>query len=150
MQSIVVKLAATLLLWGLTGSCYSQARFVISADGNEALDQQTGLIWRRCMEGRVMSPMGCETVGSALLVARHGEALSQAKLAGGTWRLPNIKELSSIVPLDATVFPDFRDVSCWSSTPNRFSGDSAWAAHGRIGSFFVQGRSILNCVRLVR
>lgn len=123
------------------------ARFVISPDGNEALDQATGLIWRRCMEGRVMSPSGCASTGTTLLTVRHGEALTQARQAGGSWRLPNIKELSSI-PIDSIVFPDFQDTSCWSSTPSRFGGDSVWAATP--GAFFTQPRSLLNCVRLVR
>lgn len=126
-------------------------RFVVSADGNEVFDQQTGLTWRRCMEGRVMGPNGCVSTGASVSLSQ-ADALVLARAAGGNWRLPNIKELSSIMPLDVSVFPDLvlTNFSCWSSTISRTDAGSAWAAGTQSGDFFVQPRSLWNCARLVR
>jgi hypothetical protein len=128
----------------------TRSAFVISPDRTEAFDPVTGLTWRRCMEGRTMGPSGCVDSGSVLVTMGQSEALARATIAGSAWRLPNIKELASIHPLDLSTFPDYDNVSCWSSTPSRFDSGWSWAGNAQYGSVFTQPRSLRNCARLVR
>jgi hypothetical protein len=98
--------------------------YVISIGGTEVTDQETGLVWRRCLEG--MSFGGVSCTGTATPFT-HEAALLQFAVGPSAlrfWRLPNIKELSSIADrrlqnraLDPTVFPDFLSPVVWSSTP---------------------------------
>ena len=98
-------------------------RYSISADGKEVTDSKTGLIWRRCMEGRVwdagLAKCKLDTINfpsNAYVAAdiadivpiwfQDDAARIYAKTQTG-WRIPNIKELKSIHEgtFDRTVFP---------------------------------------------
>lgn len=136
-------------------SSYSaaQARFVISSDQTEVLDQRTGLIWRRCIVGAVINNSGSCSGSGPLIGAtlfKHPEALTLAKQSGG-WRIPNVKELWSIVDggVDSTMFPDSAQLECWTSTPDRFGGDSVFVVNTNGGSY-VYPRTLWACLRLVR
>lgn len=92
------------------------SRFKIS--GNEAHDLKTGLVWQRCSVGQRWDDSTC--LGSPATRTWSG-ALS---LAAGDWRLPNIKELMSIVEracnspaINLTVFPNTPSGVYWSSSP---------------------------------
>ena len=99
--------------------------FVISPDGGEVTDQKTGLIWRRCAEGMTYSGNTC--TGTARLftdqeAVAHG--IAQASSTGIAWRLPNVRELASIVDkslrnpsIDAVAFPATPSHWFWTSTP---------------------------------
>lgn len=73
-------------------------------DGMVVTDTITGLMWKQCSEG--LSGSGCATGTSTIF--SWGEALEHAKLVNAVggfagysdWRVPNIKELSSLVALD--------------------------------------------------
>jgi hypothetical protein len=70
----------------------------VSDDGQEVLDTQTNLIWRRCVEGMNWNGVTCE--GNPLgVMLQEGlsRALLQAHETAKAWRLPNIKELASLV-----------------------------------------------------
>lgn len=100
-----------------TQSCPSTtSRFV--GNGAEVLDTDTGLTWSRCGFGKTWNEGSC--VGTERLLT-HEQALAQAP-AG--WRLPNVKELASIVDrgcalpaLDHSTFPGTASAPYWSSTP---------------------------------
>jgi Protein of unknown function (DUF1566)/Repeat of unknown function (DUF5648) len=100
-----------------TQSCPSTTnRFV--GNGAEVLDTETGLTWSRCGFGQTWGGGSC--VGTERLLT-HEQALAQAP-AG--WRLPNIKELASIVDrgcphpaIDHSAFPGAATAPYWSSTP---------------------------------
>ena len=85
-------LAVSSLLLG--GAAVAQERYAASADSQEITDSRTGLIWRRCAEGMVWKGRTC--TGQPLYFTQS-EAAARAKAAGGEWRLPVLKELSSIV-----------------------------------------------------
>lgn len=78
----------------------SQVRYSFINGGTEVMDQKTKLIWRRCSEGAVWDGSQCIENGlpSSFTVE---SALAQAKDQTG-WRLPNIKELNSIVDFGAS------------------------------------------------
>jgi hypothetical protein len=129
-------------------------RFTTS--GDEVTDNQTKLIWKKCLAG--YSGTDCATAGTKTTFT-WAEALA---LAGEGWRLPNIKELQSIVdetkssPAISTDFLN-RNYTVWSSSPYSESFDisgttryKSWGAAfstGIIGSYF---RDTSLSVRLVK
>ena len=171
-------LNSVVLLLGLCGVHIAQAqvRYSISADGSEVSDSKTGLIWRRCSEGQTWSAGNC--TGPAATYS-HEQALAQAKTQIG-WRLPNVKELSSIADrtrsnptIDVITFPTTLSDKYWTSTP--FAGVNydksylqfpmallsalapygncgycAWVVDFGTGEVVNNGRSNTRRVRLVR
>jgi hypothetical protein len=133
--------------------------YAISTDGSEVTDQHTGLIWKRCSEG--MSWNGTTCAGTASTFTHEAaltQATSQAIGTGVAWRLPNVKELSSITDktvvnpaIDSTAFPATPTSWFWSSTPYTGSSDQAWGIHLYVGVFGPSFRTNnVGNVRLVR
>lgn len=99
-----------------------------AANGDEIIDKQTGLTWRRCAEGMVWQNKTCTGVATKMFWEHSlAHARNVASQTGATWRVPNAKELFSIVSvehfnpsIDAKMFPNTPfDVSCfWTSTPD--------------------------------
>ena len=116
------------------------SRFTPQGDGT-VLDTQTNLIWKRCSEGQVWNGSTSNCTGSASTYTWQGalDAAQTLNNSGGyagktDWRLPNIKELSSIVELrcyapaiNLSVFPDTNASVVWSSSPNAYDGSYAWS-----------------------
>lgn len=132
----------------------SPSYFSISADGQEVTDARTGLIWRRCAEGMVFSGGTCTGTATAFT---HEAALTAAKNAGGMWRLPNIKELSSIADktrinpaIDSVAFPATFAHGFWSASSHVGSSNHAWYVSFYGGDLYGGIRSVSNCVRFVR
>lgn len=105
-------------------------RFVPSDDGSEVTDTMTGLVWRRCVEGMNWNADVQTCTGS---VARFHwlDALEYVKANHtGGWRIPNAKELFSIVDvekqspaLDGFAFPNAPTTGVFSSTPVDIGGE---------------------------
>jgi len=131
-------------------------------------DPETGLIWKKCNEGQTFIPtLGGICAGgigtlftwqAALQRAQdvnagaEGESFSQTD-----WRLPNIKELASIVELrcenpaiNNTVFHNTPASSFWSSSPFAPGSSSAWGISFGNGSDNVSSKDLNGFVRLVR
>ncbi len=137
------------------GAALAQERFAVSADGQEVTDSRTGLIWKRCAEGMVFKGKTCTGQAS---VFSHTEASARAKAAGGQWRLPVLKELSSIVApreaeegkaaINPAAFPGTPTLRFWtaSSTGPGYFTYVAFAD----GSAGENPRSSPGAVRLVR
>jgi hypothetical protein len=155
----VVQLAVMAVLGYAAANAWAQSRFSVSADGTEVTDTRTGLIWRRCSAGQSYSGGTCSGTASTY---NHEAALAYAKSQAG-WRLPNVKELFSIVDtdrllspgssgIDPLVFPGTGPVY-WSSSPASFPGLPAHAWHvysdGVTDAFGLDRSSSLH-VRLVR
>ena len=116
-------------LLGILPVAASAKPYIISADGSEVTDQKTGLIWRRCAEGMNWDGATCACVASkfnheaALGQAAAQTAAAQTKDTGIDWRLPNIKELSSIA--DSSGGNPVIDPAAFSATP---LSSSFWSA----------------------
>jgi hypothetical protein len=156
------KLAALYFTCLLCIMSYTAAAqpFVISVDGSEVTDQKTGLIWRRCSEGMVVSGGTCTgtatTFTNELALARAKEVSS---LTAIPWRLPNVKELSSIADkslsnpaIDATAFPATPSNLFWSSSPVVGTPYASWYVYFLDGYVTGPGytRDWPGHVRLVR
>jgi hypothetical protein len=132
----------------------AQSRYAYSADGSEVTDAQTGLVWRRCSAGQIWSGTSC--VGG-LTVLTHEGALAYAATQTG-WRLPNIKELTSLVDTskrspatDTVAFPGTTSTTYWSSTPDVQLPSSAWGVEFSLGAVNSTPRNTFGVlVRLVR
>jgi hypothetical protein len=92
--------------------------------GLDVADTRTGLTWRRCAEG--MSLYGDVCTGVPFVMSWFDAlawANAVASASGVAWRMPNAKELESLVettrkpPIDLKAFPDFVPTNYWTSTP---------------------------------
>jgi hypothetical protein len=109
-------------------------------------DQKTRLVWQQETSS---SPMTWET---ALTYCEDLTLASQSD-----WRLPNIKELGSIVDrsqsspaIDTTAFPWTQSSGYWSSTPGAGYGSSAWHvgfSGGYVGGYYKSDSGYVRCVR---
>ena len=119
-------------------------------------DAKTGLIWHRCSEGQTWDLATTTCTGSAATFTHEG-ALTQARTQSG-WRLPNVKELSSLVDksriipsIDVTAFPGTQSAWFWSSSPYAGNASSAWYVYfynGYVNDYY--SRTDGYHVRLVR
>lgn len=109
------------------GAPFTGARFAVGtaaypgdAANNVVNDLKTGLQWRRCEEGRRWTGTRCQGV---MYVFAHQDALLWAQTMPG-WRLPNVKELHSLIPestayaMDPQAFPGAEPWGYWTSTPH--------------------------------
>jgi len=144
----IKKLLPTLLLTCslFPFSCLANYDTTIAADGSEVRDTVTGLIWRRCSEGQIWSGSTCTVTA---ITYTHENALlrakSEAAASGKSWRVPNVKELSSLTKLgtaldpsiDTTVFPETPINWFWTSTPSAGSPAYVRGVSFRDGNFFT-------------
>ena len=152
MKPIRQTLAACACLL-LAAPAFAQARFVPSADGAEITDAKTALVWRRCSEGQSWSGGIC---AGAAATYTHEQALVQAQSQAG-WRLPNAKELASIVDrsrvspaIDGTAFPGTPSNWYWTSSPYVGGSANAWGVSFYDGYVNYYNRYYGSYVRLVR
>ncbi len=118
--SAAASIAALCATPNAHAACPSIAnRFAASAA--EVLDTQTGLVWARCSVGQSWGGTTCTGSASTLT---HEAALARAHAQTG-WRLPNIKELASLVDrgchspaIDGNTFPNTPSTYYWSTTGN--------------------------------
>ena len=134
-------------------------RFIIIKNGTVS-DLKTGLMWKRCAEGQTWSGTTC--LGEAKPYG-WSEALKRAKTGymGYTdWRVPNIKELSSIVEkqckqpaINSILFPVTINGRFWSSSSFVSNPSQGWYVDFERGTTEILdagNKSIANYVRLVR
>ncbi|WP_457665605.1 Lcl C-terminal domain-containing protein [Thiolapillus sp.] len=119
----------------------------------------TGLMWTKCALGQTGA--GC-TGGSAATYSWNEalEAAVASRVAGhADWRVPNIKELATLVEqqcfdpaINSTVFPALPAADFWSSSPTAdFSNSNSWGVNfAEFGYNFSHDRGDLLSLRLVR
>ncbi len=108
-------------------------RFIVDTANGLVTDKVTGLIWQRCSLGQT----GTDCSGGSAAVHNWQQALQAAQdstFAGhNDWRLPNSKELGSLVEercsepaINSTVFPGTASLWYWSSSPSAYDSSYAW------------------------
>ncbi|HYJ42631.1 MAG TPA: DUF1566 domain-containing protein [Steroidobacteraceae bacterium] len=143
------------------------ARFLDNGDGT-VNDAHTGLMWQRCPLGYVLNAQGttadlrddtCDVAGSSPgnWQAALQAAASDALAGHGDWRVPNLKELESIVQLqciaptiDTITFPFAAPTITWSSTPDPVSGAAARIVDFALGRVSSIDKTASAETRLVR
>ena len=147
--------AVVLALLICAGGASAQSQF--NPNNDEVTDTRTGLVWKRCSEGQTWDGSTC--TGSATGFSHEGALLhAQAQAGTAGWRLPNVKELSSLADrtranpaIHVTTFPATPSSYYWTSTPSANSAD-AWVVSFDSGQFntFYGGRNMAWFVRLVK
>lgn len=134
-------------------------RYIDHGDGT-ITDQQTGLMWQQCIAGQ--SSSDCSGTGTTMpwdAALQYPDSLNvSGGLAGHTdWRLPNIKELASLVnkacynpAINLTRFPNTPSTSYWSASPYAGSSYGAWRLNFYGGNVNGNSRNDGSLVRLVR
>lgn len=138
------------------------SRYTDNGDGT-VVDRATGLIWKQCAEG--LSGSDCLT-GSAMTLTWQA-ALQRAAdtdfADSSNWRLPNKKELSSLMEqrcyapaINSRFFPNTpTDTVFWSSSPNTYP-NAYYVGYAWSFNFYLGGENSLgnkndaSYVRLVR
>jgi len=127
-------------------------------------DLKTGLMWKQCVEGQSGSDCArgsAETFSWQQALQRAQTVNSSGGFAGFTdWRLPNIKELRSLVEqqcqdpaINMTRFPATSSDGVWSSSAVAgYAGYSsfAWDVNFYIGNFTLSSMDYYHQLRLVR
>ena len=130
------------------------SRYQLVNDNTEVKDTQTGLIWQRCSLGQTWSGTAC--TGTAATY-NWANALQTAKNMGNNWRVPNVKELDSLVEeacynaaINETYFPNTVSSYYWSSSPVAGYSGSVWFVDFGYGGDGYNYKSNGYYVRLVR
>ena len=124
-------------------------------------DRKTGLIWKQCLEGQSGSDCasgGVETFTWQQALQRAQTVNSSGGFAGfSDWRVPTIKELSSLVEhqcvgpaINLTRFPNASNHWLWSSSAVAGSAFHAWGVNFGNGSTNGILKSDSYQLRLVR
>lgn len=121
--------------------------------------KSTGLMWKTCSEGQVFNGETCKGKAQSY---NWKDALNQAEVASfagyDDWRLPNIKELASIVEINQHkpainkhIFFNTPSAVYWSSSPHVKKANSVWAIDFSYGySYHYNKKHSTNHIRLVR
>ena len=127
-----------------------------SVNGQEVTDLETGLIWQKCPLGQT----GDDCAGSAQQfnwAAALRAAETETQKTGKAWRLPNIKELLSIMEgkcsspaINLTIFPNTNSISFWSASPDADYSNNVWYVGFGNGHSYTDAKGGINYVRLVR
>lgn len=178
----LISLSSWLALLATVVALPTQAAFIDNGDGT-VTDTRTGLMWDQCAWGQTYSASGGDGNGqcagggtldnfwgatrqnwpAALVSANTANANSHRGYTG--WRLPNLKELESLVRIDAvdpaidsTAFPNTPHKFFWSSTIHQPDPDFdlpnptlSWGVGFSIGDVYASSQEFRNpFVRLVR
>ena len=128
-----------------------------------AEDKLTKLQWDRCIYGQKWEPLSQQCIGSPMLLT-WPQALQAAANSGAGWRVPNIKELNSILdlqcinpPFDLAIFPGTfasEKHGLWTSSPHVYDPGStrtnAWYIDLSMGKLNYRDATDVNTTNFVR
>lgn len=132
-------------------------RYQVSGDGQEVLDTQTKLAWRRCLEGMRLEVNRCVGEPATMSWPQAQAWATSQQVAEATWRVPTMDELTTVVdmtlpgsPIDGNLFPSTPKVYIWSATPNERTPTQAWTMFNANGYLMSAWQSVPYSLRLVR
>lgn len=150
--------AVTVGLMACSFGAHAQARYTIN--GAEVTDANTSLVWQHCSGGQNWdaAKSTCQgTVERMTWPQALAYAKAQAASSGVAWRLPNVKELVSLVSerrtqpaIAAQSFPRTLSDGYWSSTPYANNLNTSWVVYFSDGRTHFEARELTFAVRLVR
>ena len=144
-----------LLALFLSPSANALPNYAVNSDGT-VTDSTTGLTWKRCAEGQTWTGAAC-TGAAAAYTWTQANARTSTFAGYSDWRLPNIRELQTIVDrtvyspsIDRTVFPNAPESLFWSASAYAGNSDLAWGVLFYYGNAGFNGKGNSFQVRLVR
>ncbi len=130
--------------------------YVIDTTNGTVTDTRTGLMWDRCARGKSDSNCSSGTATTFTWQAALNSAIGTYK-GYADWRLPNIKELHSLVEecrvvpsINEFAFPGTPALDFWSSSPSTLSTTRALSVYFIYGDARAELRTETYLVRLVR
>ena len=168
MKTNTCLIIALMLSWSLLAQAaenpinddWSNSRYHVHGDGT-VTDTVTGLMWMQCSMGQDYDydAGNCNSSAAASSYSWH-EALEAAEahsLADHTdWRLPNIRELASLVARDGAepainnaIF-SATSANYWSASLAAADSNQAWLINFTIGNDLTGDHGDANHIRLVR
>jgi len=140
---IAIIFTTVLTMPGLLAS--QEPRFTDNGDGTVS-DNSTGLMWQQQDDGALRNWESALGYCEDLTLAGHTD-----------WRLPDIKELRSIVDntryspaIDLTYFPNTKSSWYWSSSTYAYYSNSAWRVYFYYGDVSLNDKTNTYYVRCVR
>ncbi len=139
-------------------------RYSVHGDGT-VTDHKTKLMWAQCAQGQTASAGSCINSAAFTWEGALGETAPSTTSSHTGWRLPNIKELESLIQrecdypaINESVFPNPTPIPSliryWSSTPSVtvFVTDAtvSWTIDLAEGQIYSSSRTDFAYVRLVR
>ena len=170
LPALMLRFAAFVMLalfspWAQAQTCVAGIQasnptsvYVIDSANGTVTDTRTGLMWDRCARG--LSGVSCAT-GTASTITWQA-ALNAAATIGAykgynDWRLPNLKELRSLVEecrvnpsINEFTFPNTPASFFWSGSPVAGGATIAWGVYFYDGDAYFDSRGFAYQVRLVR
>ncbi len=137
------------------------ADFTVHNNGT-VTHNKTGLMWKVCSEGQTWNNGSCTGNVADTKWDKALQIPSTLNVSGGfagytDWRLPNIKELQSIVEqqcyypsIKSTIFPSTDSGFYWSSSPSAYDSGGAWGVSFYDGNDDSGNRDRSFRARLVR
>jgi hypothetical protein len=137
------------------GVPWPEPRFTDNGNGT-VTDKLTGLIWMKNA-----SVLGAASWSQALIIAnglKSGDADLTDGSVAGDWRLPNLRELQSLIDYSSTnpalpaghPFTGVQSFFCWSSTTNAYYPTYAWHVFFSDGNVYGNVKSYFSYVWCVR
>ncbi len=133
--------------------------FTVNTDGT-VTHNTTGLMWARCASGQTWdeSNQSCTGIANQVTWVAALTLANTTTFAGYTdWRLPNIKELSSIVErmcvepsINLSLFPNTPSENFWTSTTLTNEPTRAWSFAFYNGKNNSKDKSVDLFLRFVR
>lgn len=139
----------------------ASAEFTVHNDGT-VTHKKTTLMWQVCLQGQAWSSTACSGTATSHDWQQALSIPSMINTSGGyagytDWRLPNIKELASIVELkcinssiNEAIFPDTDSAFSWSASPYINDAKRAWIINFGDGGNLIASRISTLKLRLVR
>ena len=120
-------------------------------------DNITGLVWKKCSEGQINNATCSGAAATYTWLGAIGQCEGLTFAGASDWRLPNIKELMSIVDYGThdsskigTCFTNTYPYYYWSSTPVVPGTSSAWNVDFNYGYVYYYNRANHYYIRCVR
>jgi hypothetical protein len=161
---VMVILASVGLNLQAQQACYSTVpvsapaeNFTVFGNG-QVLDLSTNLMWMQCSLGQTSANGTCSGEAEPYTWKQALElSVGYSYNDSTNWRLPNIKELSSITErsctrpsIDIELFPATPPDDFWSSTPSMLDPERAWVLAFFNSSNSIKAKNRAIFVRLVR
>jgi hypothetical protein len=164
-QAILITVGLLLLTYASVGTSQTIKSYVtnewpdsryIDHNNGTVTDKVTKLMWAKCALGQDSASTTCSGYATKYNWRDALEQANSSTLAGySDWRLPNVKELYSLLALDRfepkinlSIFPRSVSDEYWTSSP--IENAHGWTVDFRIGYHQQLSRTSGHRVRLVR